>query len=153
MAASPTDMLSHIFTGLAAVLLPLQQISPKKRSKFIYRFSNIIIAIFAWTPIIYFSILIIYTIIIISRINTTSSAGGLRLFQSCTSSARAYSCSSVISAPFVTIRCVSIISLYCYSCFSNSIVRGAPEAPLIPMISLFLIFLPFLTFPFILKYV
>ena len=30
MAASPTDMLSHIFTGLAAVLLPLQQISPKK---------------------------------------------------------------------------------------------------------------------------
>ena len=47
MAASPTDMLSHIFTGLAAVLLPLQQISPKKRSKFIYRFSNIIIAIFA----------------------------------------------------------------------------------------------------------
>jgi hypothetical protein len=55
--------------------------------------------------------------------------------------------------PFVTIRCVSIISLYCCSCFSNSIVRGAPEAPLIPMISLFLIFLPFLTLPFILKYV
>ena len=30
---------------------------------------------------------------------------------------------------FVTIRCISIISLYCCSCFSNSIVRGAPEAP------------------------